>query len=81
MLHNGGLVFGVEPNKEMREAAERLLNKYPNFKSINGTAEATTLAIQNVDIITAGQAFHWFNQTKTRVEFLRILKPGGWVEP
>ena len=79
LLRNGNLVFGIEPNKEMREAAERLLSEYPAFRSINGTAEATTLADQSVDLITAGQAFHWFKRNETRAEFVRILKPTGWV--
>jgi SAM-dependent methyltransferase len=79
LLTNGTPVFGVEPNKEMREAAERLLSKYPNFKSINGTAEVTTLPNQSVDIVTAGQAFHWFDRDQSRAEFRRILKLGGWV--
>ncbi len=30
-------------------------------------------------MITAGQAFHWFNAAKTRDEWVRILKPGGWA--
>jgi hypothetical protein len=30
-------------------------------------------------LITAGQAFHWFDPIKSRAEFRRILKPGGWV--
>jgi SAM-dependent methyltransferase len=79
LLKNGSPVFGVEPNREMREAAERLLSKHLNFASISGTAESTTLKDQSVDVITAGQAFHWFDREKTRQEFLRILKPGGWV--
>ena len=33
----------------------------------------------SIDIITAGQAFHWFNLEKTKLEFQRILKPNGWV--
>ena len=78
-LKNGNQVFGIEPNQEMREAGERLLKPYPNFRSLAATAEATTLQNQSVDIITAGQAFHWFNRETTRQEFLRILKPGGWV--
>src|SRR5262249_37122697 len=28
---------------------------------------------------TAAQAFHWFEANGTRREFVRILKPGGWV--
>jgi SAM-dependent methyltransferase len=79
LLRNGNRVFGVEPNREMREAAERLLKDYPDFNSIEGTAERTTLADLSVDLITAGQAFHWFDQPKAQPEFIRILKQGGWV--
>jgi SAM-dependent methyltransferase len=78
-LKNGYRVFGVEPNREMREAGERLLSAYPSFTSIDGTAEATTLGDHSIDVITAGQAFHWFDQEKSRAEFARILRPGGWV--
>ena len=78
-LKNGNRVFGVEPNREMRAAGERLLADYPRFTSIDGTAEATTLGDQSMDIIMAGQAFHWFDRTKSRAEFARILRPGGWV--
>lgn len=78
-LKNGNPVFGVEPNREMREAAERLLNNYPAFQSVSGTAEATTLLDNTIDVITAGQAFHWFDRDGAHQEFLRILKPGGWV--
>jgi len=79
LLKNGNTVFGVEPNQEMRTAAERLLSGYPQFHSIPATAEATTLPEKSVDLITAGQAFHWFDCAKARQEFLRILKPEGWV--
>ncbi|HEV2436070.1 MAG TPA: class I SAM-dependent methyltransferase [Verrucomicrobiae bacterium] len=78
-LRNGNPVFGVEPNRDMREAAERLLVKYANFTSVAGTAEATTLQDRSVDFITASQAFHWFDREQARREFLRILKPGGWA--
>ena len=30
-------------------------------------------------MITSGQAFHWFNNDKTKKEFIRILKPDGYV--
>ncbi len=78
-LRNGHRVFAVEPNRDMREAAGRLLGQYPNFTSVSGTAESTTLKSQSVDFIVAGQAFHWFDREQSRREFLRILKPGGWV--
>ncbi len=73
-LKEGNLVYGIEPNKEMREAGERLLKAYPNFKSIEATAEYTTLENECVDLIIAGQAFHWYDQEKCKQEFKRILK-------
>ena len=51
LLENGNCVFGVEPNAEMRGAGERLLARFPKFISSAGTAEATTLADQRVDLV------------------------------
>jgi SAM-dependent methyltransferase len=79
LLETGAQVFAVEPNKEMREAAERLLRDYGRFRSVNGTAEATTLPEASVDLITASQAFHWFDVPNARRELARVLKPLGWV--
>lgn len=78
-LKEGFPVIGVEPNAGMREAAERLLAHYPKFRSVAGTAQATTLADHSIDLITAAQAFHWFDTAETRIEFTRILKPGGFI--
>jgi SAM-dependent methyltransferase len=78
-LRNGSRVYGVEPNREMREACERLLSAYENFVSVDGRAEATTLADASVDFVTAGQAFHWFDPSAARREFVRVLKDGGWA--
>jgi SAM-dependent methyltransferase len=72
-------VFAVEPNREMREAAERLLGSHPSFHSVNGCAEETTLADGSVDLVSAAQAFHWFDPRKTRPEFNCILKSNGHV--
>jgi SAM-dependent methyltransferase len=79
LLENGNPVFGVEPNAEMREAGARLLAAFPKFTSVVGTAEATTLADQSVDFVTAAQAAHWFDRERARREFERVLKPGGWL--
>jgi SAM-dependent methyltransferase len=78
-LQNGNRVFAVEPNAEMRKAGEQLLQHDANFQSIAGTAEATTLADQSIDFVVAGQAFHWFDRPRARREFIRILKPAGWL--
>lgn len=77
-LDNGNTVVGVEPNKDMREAADRLLDEYALFGSLDGSAEATKLPPASVDFVVAAQAFHWFDREKTRAEWLRILKPQGW---
>jgi SAM-dependent methyltransferase len=79
LLEGGNRVYGVEPNPEMRRTGEQFLADYPNFVSVAGTAEATTLADHSIDIATAAQAAHWFDRAKARREFVRILKPGGWA--
>jgi ubiquinone/menaquinone biosynthesis C-methylase UbiE len=78
-LRNGNPVFAVEPNREMRQAAERSLASWPNFHSVDGAAEATRLPDASVDGILVAQAFHWFDHAKSIREFRRITKPGGFV--
>jgi ubiquinone/menaquinone biosynthesis C-methylase UbiE len=78
-LSNGNRVCAVEPNREMRETAERLLGNYPGFRSVSGKAEATTLNDRSMDYVVVGQAFHWFANEETRREFMRILKPPFWT--
>ena len=79
LLENGNRVYAVEPNVDMREAAERLLPGFTNFTSVNGSAEATGLPEASVEFVTAAQAAHWFDRQRARREFVRILKPGGWL--
>jgi len=75
LLRAGGELWAVEPNAEMRAAAEARLAEEPRFHSVEGTAEATTLPSASVDLVAAGQAFHWFDVERTRAEFARILRP------
>ena len=74
-LRHGHPVVGVEPNPEMRRTAEVHLKRYPLFRSVDGRAEATTLASGSVDLIVAGQSFHWFRIDRAREEFRRISNP------
>ena len=78
LLENGNRVYAVEPNAEMREAGDRLLQCFSRLVSVAGTAEATTLPSASVDFVTAAQAAHWFERSRSRAEFIRILRPGGW---
>jgi len=77
LLANGNRVYGVEPNDAMRAAAERALAGSPGFVSVRGTAEATGLPDACVDLVSAAQAFHWFEPAPTRCEWKRILRPNG----
>ena len=78
-LQNGNLVFGVEPNAEMRRAAEVRFQLDAKFRSVAATAEATTLGGGSIDYVVAGQAFHWFDVERARQEFARNPAPAGWV--
>jgi SAM-dependent methyltransferase len=78
-LKNGNPVLAVEPNEAMRGAGEDLLSHYPNYTSVAGTAERTTLAGGSVDLVAAGQALHWFDAQASRAEFERVLRGEGWV--
>lgn len=78
-VQNENLVFGVEPNSKMRKIAEKNLKGYYNFISVDGRAEATTLADSSVDVITVAQAFHWFDSAKAQIEFRRILRANGYA--
>jgi SAM-dependent methyltransferase len=78
-VENGNVVYGVEPNRAMAAVAEAELSASGRFRSAPGRAEATGLADCSVDLVTAGQAFHWFSVAESRAEFQRILRPGGGV--
>ena len=71
-------VIAIEPNQAMREAGQELIEEYPRLQCITGTAETTGLAGNSVDLVTVGQAMHWFDLVRTRAEFRRILRPQGW---
>jgi len=73
-LRAGLAVIGVEPNEAMRAEGDRQLAALPRFRSVAGTAEATTLPAASVDLLIAAQAFHWFDIAPARAEALRILK-------
>ena len=78
-LQAGHDVMAVEPNAEMRRAGEARLGGFARLHSIDGRAEATSLPDASVDLVTVGTAFHWFDREAARLEFVRILRPGGHV--
>jgi ubiquinone/menaquinone biosynthesis C-methylase UbiE len=74
-----GQVYAIEPNGPMRAYLERNLGAQPGWLSTSGRAEDTGLMDHSVDLIAVGQALSWFDPQPTRLEFRRIIKPGGWL--
>jgi len=72
-------VYAVEPNADMRAKAEELLGSNPNFVSVIGTAEQTTLPDHSFHLVTAAAAFHWFDADRFKLECQRILQPDAPV--
>lgn len=66
-------IIAIEPVKGMREK----LYSIPDISVMDGTAENIPLEDASVDIVTVGQAFHWFNGRQALNEIYRILKPNG----
>jgi SAM-dependent methyltransferase len=78
-LRNGNRVRAVEPDPVMLAAAQERFAADPRFTGALGTAESTGLPDASVDLITVGQALHWFDLPAARAEFRRVLRPGGRV--
>ncbi len=73
LARRGAHVIAIEPNEPMRAAADG----DPNVEWRDATAEHTGLQEAAVDLVTAFQAFHWFDPVKALDEIVRILRPGG----
>lgn len=69
-------ITAVEPNADMRE---RLRENCPNAEILNASAERTGIAAGSIDLVTAAQAFHWFDREQFKAECQRILTPNGRI--
>jgi len=74
LLEHVGRVYAIEPNDEMRAAAEARLGGHDRFVPVASTAEATSLPARSVDFVVAAQALHWFDTHPALDEFRRILR-------
>ncbi|MET0615923.1 MAG: class I SAM-dependent methyltransferase [Thermoleophilaceae bacterium] len=68
---SGASVIAVEPVAEMRALLPG------SVRALDGTAEAIPLEEASVDLVTVGQAFHWFDGPAALAEIHRVLRPGG----
>ena len=78
-LKRGSSVICVEPNKKMLEQAKYKLQQFKKVAFINATAENTSIINSSVNIVTVGQAFHWFDKKAFLKECRRILIENGFV--
>jgi ubiquinone/menaquinone biosynthesis C-methylase UbiE len=74
LAETGTRVIAVEPNDEMRAQAELRFDNSETVSIVARTAEATGIAAGSIDLVTAAQAFHWFDCEAFRTECLRILR-------
>lgn len=79
LLAEGCRVIAIEPSAPMRAAADVSFAGRAEYRSTAGTAESMMLPAASIDLITAAQAFHWFEVEAARAEFLRVLRPQGKV--
>jgi SAM-dependent methyltransferase len=69
-------VVGVEPNPEMRAAADADTSS-ANVRYVEGYSHATGLADSSADVVTYSQSLHWMEPQPTLAEAARVLRPGG----
>ena len=70
----GHRVTAVEPLPEM---IARLVEAVPGVTAVEGGAESIPLPTASADVVTAAQAFHWFDHAPALREIARVLRPGG----
>jgi SAM-dependent methyltransferase len=69
-------VVGVEPNSEMRAAAEAD-TPFDNVRYVEGYSDSIGLPNDSADLVTYSQSLHWMDPQPTFHEAARILRPGG----
>lgn len=72
----GHRVTAVEPLPEM---LAQLRVAVPGARAVEGGAEAIPLPDASADVVTAAQAFHWFDHGPALREIARVLRPGGRI--
>ncbi len=76
----GAIVTGIDPSPNMLAEATRLAaGEGLTIEFVNATAEHTGCADAQMDLVSAGQCWHWFDRPAAGAEVYRILKPGGRI--
>ncbi len=76
----GCTVVGVDPSAELLAQARELDAAAGVVVDHRvATAEQTGLPAGAVDVVTAGQCWHWFDRPAAAAEAMRVLRPGGRI--
>ncbi len=67
-------VHASDPDPDMLGILKRHL---PDVPTSECSAEEIPLPDRSVDVVVAGQAFHWFDHDLALPEIARVLRPGG----
>ena len=74
-LVDAGLdTVAVEPAAGMLRVLRHVV---PRARVVPGSAEDLPVPDGSADLVTAGQAFHWFDRDRALPEIARVLRPGG----
>jgi SAM-dependent methyltransferase len=76
LVELGHDVHASDPDPAMLAVLQKHLPDVPT--SVTG-AEDIPLPDRSVDVVVAGQAFHWFDHARALPEIARVLRPGGHV--
>jgi SAM-dependent methyltransferase len=74
LLPHASSMVAIEPSPAMRQAFQVAL---PDVPVLDGRAEQIPLADHSLDLVTVGEAFHWFRPAAAIEEIGRVLRPGG----
>jgi ubiquinone/menaquinone biosynthesis C-methylase UbiE len=74
LVAQGHAVYATEPDAAMLALLEK---QVPGCSAKVAGAEEIPANDRSVDVVVAGQAFHWFDHEVALREIARVLKPGG----
>ena len=78
MARRGWHVIAIEPGEAMLDVLRaRAEHEGLAIDARLASAEDTGLPDASVDLVTAAQAFHWFDKARAVPEMARIVRPGG----
>lgn len=80
LAQHGLAVTGVDPAQALLDEAYQLDKEAGVTVTYRtGSAENLTEADNSLDLLTAGQCWHWFDRPKAASEAKRVLKPQGRI--